>query len=196
MVPGIVYGGSSDNIPVTLDPKDLFKLLRSHAGRNTIMNLEIEGAAADNVILKDWQVDPVTEAILHADFHRIAMDQALRVTVRIVTRGVPYGVKTEGGLLEAVTREVEVECLPTNIPDEISCDVTELHLHDSIRVRDLTVGEDFEILAEPDQVVVHVVSVKEEVEEVDEAEEEGVEVAEGEGEAGAEAGDKDKEDGD
>ena len=164
MVPGVVYGGSTDTIPVTVDPKDLFMLLRSQSGRNTILKLEIEGARADSVILKDWQVDPVKDSILHADFQRIAMDQALQVTVRVVTRGLAYGVKTDGGLLDVVMREIEVECLPADIPDEIVCDVTDLHLHQSMRISDLPAIENVKILASPDQVVVHVVAVKEEEE--------------------------------
>jgi large subunit ribosomal protein L25 len=183
MVPGVVYGGSTDTISVTVDPKDLFMLLRSHSGRNTILNLQVEGARGDSVILKDWQVDPVTEAILHADFQRIAMDQALRITVPVATRGLAYGVKTEGALLEVVMRVVEVECLPSDIPDEIVCDVTDLHLHQSLRVGDLPAIENVQILAPPDQVVVHVVAVKEEEEpEAELVEGVELEAAEGEGE--------------
>ena len=164
MVPGIVYGGSTDAVPVAVDPKDLFILLRSQSGRNTILNLEIEGAGTDSVILKDWQVDPVKDSILHADFQRIAMDQALRVIVRVATRGIAYGVKTDGGLLDVVMRKIEVECLPSHIPDEIVCDVTDLRLHQSLRIGDLPEIENVQIIASPDQVVVHVVAVKEEEE--------------------------------
>ena len=183
MVPGIVYGGSGDNIPVTVSPRDLTRLLRSHAGRNTILNLHIEGSGADSVILKDWQVDPVSEAILHADFQRIAMDKPLRVTVPIVMRGTAQGVKTEGGLLEVVMRDVEVECLPSDIPDSIECDVTELELHQSIRVEGLPALDNVRVLADPDQVVVHVMALRAEAEEEAAAEGEAeVEAApEGEG---------------
>ena len=173
MVPGIVYGGSANNIPVAVNPKDLFRLLRSQAGRNTILNLDIEGTISDSVILKDWQVDPVDESILHADFQRIAMDRTLRVMVPVVIRGTAYGVKTEGGLLEVVTRELEVECLPSDIPNEIECDVTDLALNRSIRVGELTSIDNVEVLADREQIVVHVVAMKEEVEEV--AEDEDVE---------------------
>ncbi len=173
MVPGIVYGGSANNIPVAVNPKDLFRLLRSQAGRNTILNLDIEGTISDSVILKDWQVDPVDESILHADFQRIAMDRTLRVMVPVVIRGTAYGVKTEGGLLEVVTRELEVECLPSDIPNEIECDVTDLELNRSIRVGELTSIDNVEVLADREQIVVHVVAMKEEVEEV--AEDEDVE---------------------
>jgi large subunit ribosomal protein L25 len=162
MVPGIVYGGAAGNVAVTLDPKDILRLLRSDSGRNTILTLNIDGVGTDNVILKDWQVDPVKETILHADFQRIAMDRALRVTVHIAVRGEAAGVKTEGGLLDVVLREVDVECLPADIPERIECDVTDLHMNQSIRVRDLPRLERVEILEDPDRVVVHVVSVREE----------------------------------
>jgi len=187
MVPGVVYGGSAETLQVAVSPKDLFMLLRSQSGRNTILRLEVEGTKADSVILKDWQVDPVKETILHADFQRIAMDETLRVTVPVSVRGVPDGVKTEGGFLEVVMREIEVECLPSDIPDEIACDVTDLHLHQSLRISDLPKIEDVQILAAADQVVVHVVAVKEEEEsetelvEGEEVEGEGVQGA-GEGE--------------
>jgi large subunit ribosomal protein L25 len=166
-VPGIVYGGAAENIAVTVNPKDLIRLLRSHAGRNTILNLEIEGVGSDNVILRDWQVDPVKENFIHADFQRITMDQKLTVTVPVRVVGTPIGVKAEGGLLDAVVREVEVECLPGDIPDEIECDVTGLRMNESIRIRDLKVSDRVEILDDPDQVVVHVVSVREEVPEAE-----------------------------
>jgi large subunit ribosomal protein L25 len=166
-VPGIVYGGAAENIAVTVNPKDLIRLLRSHAGRNTILNLEIEGVGSDNVILRDWQVDPVKENFIHADFQRITMDQKLTVTVPVRVVGTPIGVKAEGGLLDAVVREVEVECLPGDIPDEIECDVTGLRMNESIRIRDLKVSVRVEILDDPDQVVVHVVSVREEVPEAE-----------------------------
>jgi len=194
MVPGIVYGGSGGSLSVTVDPKDLFKLLRSHAGRNTILSLDIEGAGTDNVILKDWQVDPVKESILHADFQRIAMDQMLRVTVPITIHGTAYGVKTEGGLLEVVAREVDVECLPADIPDEFVYDVTALRMNESVRISDLTVLQGVQILADADQVIVHVVSVKDET--AGEAEEgEGVSEAAGEEPEIIAKGKKDEEDG-
>lgn len=177
-VPGIVYGGAGENLNVTVNPKDLIKLLRSHAGRNTILNLEIEGVGTDNVILRDWQVDPVKEDFIHADFQRIAMDQKLTVTIPLRFVGTPVGVKTEGGLLDAVVREVEVECLPGDIPDEIEFDVSELHMNDSVRIKDLKVSDRVEVLEDPEQVVVHVVAVREEeIEEAAEEEEEGVEAA-------------------
>lgn len=179
MVPAIVYGGAGENIPVTIDPKAIVRVLRSEAGRNTIVTLEVEGAGSDSVILKDWQVDPVRENILHADFQRIAMDQLLRLTIQVAIHGEAFGVKTEGGLLDVVLREIEVECLPGDIPERIDCDVTHLKMHESIRVRDLPPLERVRILEDADRVIVHVTSIKEEAAP---AGAEGVEAA---GEAGA-----------
>ncbi len=179
MVPAIVYGGSADSVSVTLDPKEIFKLLRSQAGRNTILSLAIEGGSPDNVILKDLQVDPVKENILHADFQRIAMDQILKVTVPIAIRGDAKGVKTEGGLLDVVMREIEVECLPADIPERIVCDVSELEMHESLRIRDLPTLKNVEVLEDADRVIVHVVAVREEEEEAPVEGEEAEVVAEG-----------------
>ena len=179
MVPAIVYGGSADSVSVTLDPKEIFKLLRSQAGRNTILSLAIEGGRPDNVILKDLQVDPVKENILHADFQRIAMDQTLKVTVPIAIRGDAKGVKTEGGLLDVVMREIEVECLPADIPERIECDVSELEMHESLRIRDLPTLKNVEVLEDADRVIVHVVTVREEEEEAPVEGEEAEVVAEG-----------------
>ena len=163
MVPAIVYGGKSGNVSVAVDPKALQRVLRSEAGRNAILKLEIAGEGATNAILKSWQVDPVRENFLHADFYRIAMDVALKVTVPIAVKGEAHGVKTEGGILELVIRQIEIECLPGDIPERIEVDVTELGLNQSIRVSDLPITAKVKILQNPDQVVVHVVSVKEEV---------------------------------
>ena len=162
LVPGIVYGGSGGSVAVAVDPKALQKVLRSEAGRNTILKLDIAGAGAASAILKSWQVDPIKESFLHADFYRIAMDVAIRVTVPIQIRGEARGVKVEGGILELIMREIAVECLPGDIPERIEADVSELALNGSLRVSDLPVNVKVKILESPDQIVVHVVSVKEE----------------------------------
>src|SRR5262245_6687408 len=163
LVPGVVYGGKGGNIAVAVDPKALQKVLRSEAGRNTILKLDIAGAGATNAILKDLQVDPIKDSLLHADFYRIAMDVAIRVTVPINIRGEARGVKVDGGILELITREIEVECLPGDIPERIDVDVSDLGLNGALRVSDLPPNAKVKILESSDQVVVHVVSVKEEV---------------------------------
>src|ERR1700758_1435963 len=163
MVPAVIYGGKGDNVAVAVDPKAIQKVLRSEAGRNTILKLDIAGQGAANAILKGWQVDPVKETFLHADFYRIAMDVAIRVTVPIHTIGEARGVKVDGGILESVVRAIQVECLPGDIPERIDVDVSGLGLNQSLRVSDVKVPAKVKVLDAPDQVVVHVVSVKEEV---------------------------------
>src|SRR5215467_1357816 len=162
MIPAVIYGGTADNLAVAVDPKSLQKVLRSEAGRNTILKLDIAGQGAASAILKSWQVDPVKETFLHADFYRIAMDVAIRVTVPIHTVGEARGVKVDAGILEMVVRAIQVECLPGDIPERIDVDVTNLGINQSLRVADLQVPAKVKVLEAPDQVVVHVVSVKEE----------------------------------
>src|SRR6185295_3197507 len=154
--------GKGENVAVSVDPKALKKVLRSESGRNTILKIDLAGGGSTNAILKSWQVDPIKETFLHADFYRIAMDVAIRVTVPIHVRGEARGVKVDGGILELIMREIEVECLPGDIPEHIDIEVSDLGLNGALRVSDLPVSAKVKILEPPDQVVVHVVSVKEE----------------------------------
>jgi len=162
-IPAVVYGGKGGNFAVAVDPKSLQKVLRSEAGRNAILKLDIAGQGVTNAILKSWQVDPIRESFLHADFYRIAMDVAIRVTVPIQVKGEARGVKVDAGILELIMREIAVECLPGDIPEHIDVDVSDLGINGALRVSDLPVSEKVKILEGADQVVVHVVSVKEEV---------------------------------
>jgi large subunit ribosomal protein L25 len=162
-VPGVVYGGKKDNIAVAVDPKALQKVLRSEAGRNSILKLDIANEGATNAILKSWQVDPIKESFLHADFYRIAMDVAIRVTVPIHVVGEARGVKVDAGILELIMREIEVECLPGDFPGGFDVDVSDLGINGALRVSDVVAPAKVKILEDADQVVVHVVSVKEEV---------------------------------
>ena len=162
MVPGVVYGGKGENVSVAVDPKALQRVLRSEAGRNAILKLSIADHGSTNAILKNWQVDPVKESFLHADFYRIAMDVAIRVTVPIQVTGEARGVKVDGGVLELVLREIEVECLPGDIPERIAVDVADLGINQPLRVSDVPVPAKVKVLQLADQVVVHVVAVKEE----------------------------------
>jgi len=162
LVPAVVYGGKKDALAVSVDPKTLLRVLRSEAGRNTILSLDLGDGAKTSAILKSWQVDPISEKFIHADFYRIAMDVAIRVKVPIHTQGEARGVKVDAGILEIVMREVEVECLPGDIPERIEVDVTDLGIHGAIRVSELKIGQKVKVLDEADQIVVHVVSVKEE----------------------------------
>ena len=162
LVPAVIYGGKGDNLSVSVDPKALQKVLRSEAGRNAILKLDIAGQGSANAILKSWQVDPIKETFLHADFYRIAMDVAIRVTVPVHTVGEARGVKVDGGILESVLRAISVECLPGDIPERIDVDVSGLGINQSLRVSDLQVPDKVKVLEAADQVVVHVVAVKEE----------------------------------
>ena len=162
LIPAVVYGGKGETVAVAVDPKSLQKVLRSEAGRNAILKLDIADQGATNAILKGWQVDPIKENFLHADFYRIAMDVAIRVTVPVVTKGEARGVKVDGGILELILREIEVECLPGDIPERIEVDVTDLGINGAVRISELPANEKVKILEAADQVVVHVVSVKEE----------------------------------
>ena len=163
MIPAVVYGGKSDAVAVSVDPKTLLRVLRSESGRNTILSLDLGDGGKTSAILKSWQVDPINEKFIHADFYRIAMDVALKVKVPIHTVGESRGVKVDAGILEIIMREVEVECLPGDIPERIDVDVTDLGLHGAVRVSELKISDKVKILDEPEQIVVHVVSVKEEV---------------------------------
>lgn len=162
MVPGVVYGGKGDNIAVAVDPKSLQRVLRSEAGRNSILKIDIANQGSTNAILKSWQVDPIREHFLHADFYRIAMDVAIRVTVPIHVIGEARGVKVDAGILELIMREIAVECLPGDIPERIDIDVSDLGINGALRVSDLVAPAKVKILEGAEQVVVHVVSVKEE----------------------------------
>jgi len=162
LIPAVVYGGKGDAMAVAVDPKVLLRVLRSETGRNTILKLDLGADGKTSAILKQWQMDPVKESFLHADFYRIAMDVALQVKVPVAIKGEARGVKTDGGILELIMRFIEVECLPGDIPERIEIDVTDLGINDSLRISNVPVNAKIKILADADQVVVHVIAVKEE----------------------------------
>ena len=163
-LPAVVYGpgtgGANDKaIPVTVDPKALSKILHSESGQNTIISLQIEGGTVP-VLVKDFLLEPVTHHLLHADFYRVAMDRKLTVTVPVSLKGEARGVKQQGGILDFVTREFQVEVLPADIPETIEIDVTELMMHQGIRIRDLATGAKWTPVSELDTMLVHVVPMK------------------------------------
>src|SRR5436309_3551671 len=137
-IPAVLYGGGKDAVPVSVNTKQISQILHSAAGHNTIFHVAISDGAREAAMLVEWQLDPLRGDLLHTDLQRIDLAKKLNVMVPIITHGDAVGVKTQGGLLEIVNREVEVECLPTNIPDHIVVDVTELGLGQAIRIRDLT----------------------------------------------------------
>jgi large subunit ribosomal protein L25 len=163
-IPAVVYGTPSggkrpEGIAVAVDPKVVLKILHSDSGANTLINLKVEGSES-RVMVKEYQLDPITHALLHADFYQLAMDRLLTVTVPVQITGEPRGVKLQGGLLDFVTRELQVESLPTDIPEHIEIDVTELMLHQSIRVKDLPVNPKWKAVNDPETMLVHVVMPK------------------------------------
>jgi large subunit ribosomal protein L25 len=166
-IPAIVYGGK-ETAAVSVDPKTLLRILHSDSGLNTLIALKLEGEGDTRVLVRDYQVDPVTQKPLHVDFYRIAMDKLLRVTVPFQIKGEAKGVKAQGGILDFVHREIEVECLPGDIPEHIDIDVSELLMNQGIRVRDLTAGLPADVKWKPvsdaDMMIVHVVAPKAEAE--------------------------------
>jgi large subunit ribosomal protein L25 len=137
----------------------VLRILHSDSGVNTLITLTLDGSESQ-VMVKEYQLDPVTHQLLHADFYQLAMDRAITVTVPIAIKGEPKGVKQQGGLLDFVTREVEVQCLPTDIPEHIDVDVAELMLHQAVRVRDVPADPKGKMVTEPDTMLVHVVLPK------------------------------------
>jgi large subunit ribosomal protein L25 len=163
-IPAVVYGTRKGNqapegVAVAVDPKAVLRILHSDSGANTLINLSVDGSES-RVMVKEYQLDPVTHALLHADFYQLAMDKAITVTVPIVIRGEAKGVKLQGGLVDFVTREVQVQSLPTDIPEHIDVDISELMLHESIRLRDLPENPKWKPVNEPDTMLVHIVLPK------------------------------------
>lgn len=163
-IPAVVYGTKKDGqnpvgLPVAVDPRTLLRILHSESGANTLINLKVDGGES-RVMIKEYQLDPVTHQLLHADFYQLAMDKAITVTVPVVIRGESKGVKQQGGLLDFVTRDIQVQCLPTDIPESIVIDVSELGLHEAIRVRDLPQDGKWKAVTEGEAMLVHVVMPK------------------------------------
>src|SRR5581483_6207610 len=161
-VPGVVYGAKRDPMTVSVDPKQVSRILHSASAHNTIFELALDGERTKAMIV-DWQYEPIKGSLLHVDLKRIAMDQKLTVEVPIVMKGEAAGVKQQGGILEQVLREVEIECLPQDIPSSIEADVSELVFGKVLRVADLPKSDKFEILTDENQTVAHVITIKEEV---------------------------------
>ena len=159
-IPGVVYGGGGPSIPVAVDPKQILQILHSESGHNAIFTLEIRGKAPARVMIRDWQSDPLRGNLLHVDLVRIARDTKLKLQVPIQISGEAVGVKVQGGILEFMLREVEVECLPDDIPERFVAEVSGLELGKSFRVSDLPPDPKVKILTDPQRVVVHVVELK------------------------------------
>ncbi|WP_263373578.1 50S ribosomal protein L25 [Granulicella aggregans] len=161
-IPAVVYGAGQDAVAVTVDPKVITKILHSESGHNTIFDLNVEGASPVKAMIVDWQNEPIKGKLLHIDLKRIAMNKAMRVSVPVVLVGIPVGVKAQGGVLEHVMREVEIECLPNDIPSHLDIDVTGLELYGVIHLSDLPHSGSIKYLGEENATVAHVVATKEE----------------------------------
>ena len=161
-IPAVVYGAGAEAVAVTVDPRVITKILHSDSGHNTIFDLDVTGASLVKAMIVDWQHEPIKGALLHIDLKRVAMDKAMRVSVPIQLTGVPVGVKAQGGILEHVLREVEIECLPGDIPSHLDVDVSGLELNQAIHVSDLPHSGSIKFLGEEGATVAHVTAIREE----------------------------------
>jgi large subunit ribosomal protein L25 len=158
--PAVLYGVNETNVAVAVSPKEIGKILHSKTGHNTIFNLSVTGGENTPVMIVDWLLDPIKDTLLHIDFKRIDLTKRIVVKVPVHTVGEPQGVKLQGGLHELITREVEVECLPDDIPEFISIDTSQLMIGQSVRASDLPMSGSMVLLSQPEAVISHVVAMK------------------------------------
>jgi len=157
-IPAVLYGSHKEALTLAVKPRDLVHVLRTKSGHNTIFNLAVDGGETTPVMIVDTQHDPVRGTILHADLKRIDLSKRLRVAVPVVTHGDPKGVKTQGGHFEAVARQVEIECLPDDIPEHFDMDVTEMLIGQSLRASDMPLSGSMALMSHPDTVIAHVIA--------------------------------------
>jgi large subunit ribosomal protein L25 len=162
-IPAVLYGSGHDPVAIEVDPKQISRILFSETGHNTIFDVAVSGLATAKAMIVDWQREPIKDELIHIDLKRIALDRVLRVSVRVKLLGTPIGVKTAGGILDQVLREVEIECLPADIPSHIDVDASNLELFASLRVSDLPHSDKIKYLNAEDATVAHVISIREEV---------------------------------
>jgi large subunit ribosomal protein L25 len=170
LAPAVLYGSDRPTVAVSVNPKDVNKILHSNTGHNTIFNLSVQGGEDTPAMIVDWQNDPVRENLLHVDLKRIDLAKRNAFKVRVHTTGEPKGVKLQGGLLEVITREIEIECLPDEIPELYTVDVGELMIGQNLRASDIALGGSIKLVSAPEQVIAHVVALKAEVVETPAAE--------------------------
>jgi large subunit ribosomal protein L25 len=157
LVPAVVYGGGRDPLPIQVDKRTLLNLMRSTEGHNPVFLLQLAGTdKSRHAMIREMQIDPVSRHVLHVDFQRVLMTENVRVAVHVELVGVPYGVKTDGGLLDFVTREIHVECTPDKIPAKVEVDVSELHIGQHIEAKDLVLPEGVALTDEPGRVIASV----------------------------------------
>lgn len=164
LIPAVVYGAGQPSVALTVDPKIITRILHSDAGHNTIFDLTIEGGASGKAMIVDWQNEPIKSHLLHVDFKRIAMDKKMRVSVPVQLIGTAIGVKTQGGILSQVLHEVEIECLPANIPSHIDVDITNLEMNQALHISDLPHTDKLKFLGEENAVVANITFVRAEAE--------------------------------
>ncbi len=170
LIPAVLYGGQKEPVSISVNAKQMARILRSETGHNTIFTVQVAGGKQERTMVKDWQVDPVSGSLLHVDLFRVAMDVRMRVKVPVHTFGEPQGVKVQGGIFEMVTREVEVECLPGDIPEEFKVDVSDLLIGKQLRAADLPFDPaKVKLVTDPQRVIAHVVTLKKEEEPAPEA---------------------------
>jgi large subunit ribosomal protein L25 len=162
-IPAVIYGAQKEgeagkNLPVAVDPKPLLRILHSHSGVNTLITLKVDGEGDSTVLVKEFLLDPITSSMLHADFVRVNMDRRITVTVPIVIKGDARGVKVEGGVLDFVHREIELESLPLEIPDSIEIDISNLGLNDAVYVRDVAQGAKWTPISDADMMLIHIIT--------------------------------------
>jgi large subunit ribosomal protein L25 len=161
LVPAVVYGGGRDPLTIQVDKRTLLNLMRSTEGHNPVFLLQLAGTDKNrHAMIREMQIDPVTRHVLHVDFQRVLMTEKIRVAVHIELTGVPYGVKTEGGLLDFVTRELHVECTPDRIPAKLVVDVSELHVGQHAEAKDVALPEGVVLVDEPGRVIASVSHMK------------------------------------
>jgi large subunit ribosomal protein L25 len=156
-IPGVVYGGQGEALAVAVAPRDLSKILHSEGGVNSIIELKVQDGETTRVLVKEYLLDPINHALLHADFYRVSLDKTIVVTVQIEIKGEPRGVKVQGGVLDFPHREVEIESLPLEIPESLVVDVSELLIGQGVRLRDLAANAKWKPVSDPDVLIVHVV---------------------------------------
>ncbi len=159
-IPAVVYGAFQDPVSIAVDPREILKIVHSSTGYNTIFNLAIDGGGTTPVMVVDQQSDPIKGTLLHVDFKRIDLTKRLRVSVPVGTHGEPKGVKQQGGLLEIVTRFIEIECLPDEIPESFTIEVTELMIGQSRRASDVGLAGSMKLVSSPETVIAHVVALR------------------------------------
>jgi large subunit ribosomal protein L25 len=162
LIPGVLYGAGKAAVSVAVSPREIGAILKSAAGENTLFDIDLDGTRR-KVILKEFQREPLRGQLLHADFYEVALDKVLEVKVHIELEGTPVGVKLQGGIVDFVTRELELECLPADIPEKIVVDISHLELGKHLRVSDLKLGDKVKVLDEADLVIAHVVLPRAEV---------------------------------